>query len=191
MIKSWIRGKQQILNEGFGKTFIRQTLQNPYIEQEEEFFLIGQPDWAIILPVTLDKEVITVRQYKAGCNQIINELPAGIKNYPTETWEETATRELLEETGYSGQFRSLGSCWMASGCSFTQFHCFLAENCYKLSEQKLDANERIEIVLFSVQEWLDQIFRGIIQESSSIVTTCRALPYLQRSFVDDYAKEEQ
>ncbi|KAF8820808.1 hydrolase, NUDIX family protein [Cardiosporidium cionae] len=50
-------------------------------------------------------EIILVKQYRAALDKYTIELPAGLID-PGETIEETAIRELQEETGYTGKVKS-------------------------------------------------------------------------------------
>jgi 8-oxo-dGTP pyrophosphatase MutT (NUDIX family) len=65
----------------------------------ERFHVIHGPDWASVLCVTDASEVVLVRQYRHGIGSLSLELPAGVIE-PSETPEEAARRELVEETGY-------------------------------------------------------------------------------------------
>ena len=65
----------------------------------ERFHVIHGPDWASVLCVTNDSEVVLVRQYRHGIASASLELPAGVIE-PDETPEAAARRELVEETGY-------------------------------------------------------------------------------------------
>jgi len=54
---------------------------------------------AAIVPVTRDRDVILVRQYRYALTTNLLEIPAGTLE-PGETPEQCASRELEEETGY-------------------------------------------------------------------------------------------
>ncbi|EMG49085.1 YSA1 ADP-ribose pyrophosphatase [Candida maltosa Xu316] len=51
------------------------------------------------------KEVVLVKQFRPPTEKVIIELPAGLID-PNETVASTAVRELIEETGYHGTFKS-------------------------------------------------------------------------------------
>ena len=69
---------------------------------------ISSPDWANIVALTADNQVVLVNQYRHGIDAASLEIPGGIGD-PGEDALEGAKRELLEETGYGGgQWERLG-----------------------------------------------------------------------------------
>jgi 8-oxo-dGTP pyrophosphatase MutT (NUDIX family) len=81
-----------------------------------------------IVPVTDDKEVLLIRQFRPPVNGYVIEFPAGL-NDKGDTLEEAARRELLEETGYSAKeiiFLTEGP--MSSGASGEILTVFLAKS---------------------------------------------------------------
>ena len=66
---------------------------------EVEREIVRHPGAAVLLPVTADGRVILIRQFRYAAGEIMLEVPAGTID-PGETPEETAGRELVEETGY-------------------------------------------------------------------------------------------
>lgn len=180
MIKPWEMGKSEVLAKGFGKELRRVMFTNPTTQSEEEFYLFGQRDWSIVLPITEDGMVLAVRQYKQGCNKIVVELPAGTTNFKDEDPETVAARELLEETGYQAEkMIFLGPPqWMASRNSWTRFFPFVAFGCKKVKEAKMDSSEEIETLLIPYKEWLE-ICQSQIEDPSVIVATFRAMKYCQ------------
>ena len=179
MIQIWKKGTEVTLLKKFGKEMRRVMFANPKTGAEEEFVLFGSKDWSVILPVTDDNQVITVLQYKQGCNKIIRELPAGVADFENEKPEDTARRELLEETGYEADsMKFLGPpLWISSRSSWTRFWPFLAKGCKKVAEAKLDSLEDIEIGLIPLEEWIQKTLSEI-EEPSAIVATFRALPHI-------------
>ena len=59
----------------------------------------------VILPITADRQVVLVQQYRIPVHAPVLELPAGLAGdnpaRPGEALIEAARRELLEETGYA------------------------------------------------------------------------------------------
>ena len=58
--------------------------------------------WVNVIALTPDDEIVMVEQYRHGIDTITLEMPGGVVE-PGEDPAETASRELLEETGYSGE----------------------------------------------------------------------------------------
>ncbi len=179
-LKPWTKVGEAIRLAGkFGKYLISQGFENPVTGTVEDFILYGQRDWSIVLAVTEENQVLTVRQFKQGCDKFIVELPAGTADFTGETPEEVMKRELLQETGFvSTKITYLGSFWIASRSSPTRFHSFLATGCRKIQQAKYDVNEEIEAREIPLGVWLAQIQDNQIDEPSSIVTTHKALSHL-------------
>lgn len=57
----------------------------------------------MVVATTVDDDVILIEQFRTALHAWVVEWPAGLigdADGPNDTWEETAIRELLEETGY-------------------------------------------------------------------------------------------
>lgn len=180
-LKPWAKeGEPSKLAGKFGKWLASQNFRNPATDQLEEFVLFGQKDWSVVLALTEDKQVLVVRQYKQGCNKIVDELPAGTADFKDETPEEVMKRELRQETGHeAAEMIFLGSYWIATRNSPTRFHCFLATGCRQVCEARYDASEEIEWRKVTLADWLSMVqTSGTIEEPSAVVTTMRALQHI-------------
>lgn len=179
-MKAWTKkGEPEKIAGQYGKSLVRQYFTNPTTGGDEEFVLFGQRDWSVVLALTEDKKVIVVRQYKQGCNKIIDELPAGTADFKEEDPQQIMLRELKEETGYEAkQVVPLGHQWIASRSSWTKFHCFLATDCTLTGPAKEDPSEQIETLLVPLTDWIKKIQAGEIEEPSAIVTTFLSFKHL-------------
>ena len=112
---------------------------------EVEREIVRHPGAAVLLPVAADGRVILIRQYRYAAGETLLEVPAGTID-PGETPEETAGRELLEETGYhAGRLEKLAEFFPSPGILAERMHLFLATELEK-REACPDADESLEIV---------------------------------------------
>ncbi|OGI27384.1 MAG: hypothetical protein A2359_01070 [Candidatus Moranbacteria bacterium RIFOXYB1_FULL_43_19] len=177
-IKLWERLKSRVVASGYGKVLRASIFQDNWGAQHE-YYLYGQQDFAVILPITKAGEVVTIRQYYQGCDKILRTLPGGNID-PSEPIQKTIHRELLEETGYHCyQIIQMGKqIWINTRNSWSHYFCFLGIGCEKKQEQKLDSTEDIEVAIFQLSKWL-KLAETEIEDPCAIVATHRALPYLR------------
>jgi len=94
-------------------------------------------------------------------------VPAGTLD-PQESVSSCASRELVEETGYSaGRWQKLGEITPVPGYSNERIHIFLAADLTPI-QGHLDEDEVIEVHAVEVQEALAMIATGKIQDAKSI-----------------------
>ena len=113
-----------------------------------------------IVPILEKKNIILLRQYRYGSDEIMYEVPAGTID-PGEKPLSCAKRELREETGYKGKnWKSLGSYYPSPAYNSCQVFCYQAE-CIEFNEQNLDEDEVLEVKIKSfneVKKMLDENF---------------------------------
>jgi ADP-ribose pyrophosphatase len=76
-----------------------QVLGKTMREGESPYYSLKLPDYAAVVALTDDQQVLVVRQYRPAVERYTLELPSGLVD-AGETPAEAARRELLEETGY-------------------------------------------------------------------------------------------
>ena len=115
----------------------------------------------VIIPVTVDQEVVFVEQYRVPIGNRVIEVPAGLvgdEGDPDERLATAAERELWEETGYrAGRLRCLGQCPSSAGMTDETLTLFLAEECRREGPGGGDASEDITVhpvPLPEVDHWL-------------------------------------
>lgn len=124
-----------------------------------------------VLPITVDNEIILIRQYRAPLNRIQLELPAGCAEIGKHTTLEDAVHaELREETGYiSDDLTHIAEFSSSSGMTSETVHGYVARNCKKVTDiLALDQDEYIERIVLPMREFDQVIFsemaRGNIVE---------------------------
>ncbi len=128
-----------------------------------------QHDGAVAL-VALDKEanVLLVRQYRAGAQKEILELPAGGLE-PNEASEGCARRELQEEAGYYPERLSvLGGFYVAASYTTEYVTVYLAQD-LRPSQLKGDTNERIILERVPLKDALHLALANQIEDGKTVI----------------------
>lgn len=125
-------------------------------------------EFAAIIAVTKDKKIVVARQFRPGPELVMDELPGGFVD-PGETPEVSATRELLEETGYSaGKVNYLGSIHKDTYMN-AMWHILLATGCEKTAEPEHCYTEHIEIDLISIDTLIANAKTDKMSDHAAIV----------------------
>lgn len=126
--------------------------------KEAKFYIKKEGPAVGILAITKDRQVILVKQFRPGPNEILNELPGGYVD-ANETPEQSAQRELLEETGYKGEAKLVTT---AYDCAYSTMnrHCVVVTDCEKVTEQNLGNNEFAEVILMPLPEFRELLKSG-------------------------------
>jgi ADP-ribose pyrophosphatase len=136
--------------------------------------------WATVMAVTRQQEVILIRQYRHGVQNIIWEFPGGVVE-PDESPLDGARRELLEETGYSATSLIETGILSPNPDNHTnRIHTFLALDVEKVSAQNLDANEEIQVFPTSLPEVIRMARAGELPQAMQVSALFLGLAHLGR-----------
>lgn len=171
MTEPWIKLKEEPLVNGRRK-LLRRTFRLPD-GRVDDFDIKHEPQVVCILALTTDQQVVLARQFRPGPEQILLELPGGGIE-PGETPQQAITRELLEETGYTGQVNYIGA---SLDCAYTTLvrHNFVATGCYKLQEPQSGMGEFTEAVTIPLTDFRQHLRQG---QLTDIETGYLGLDYL-------------
>jgi ADP-ribose pyrophosphatase len=129
------------------------------------YYVYEFPTWVMAVALTEDGQFILERQYRHALGVTNIELPGGCVDETDPSLEAAVRRELLEETGYEfRQMEYLGRTSANPSTNSNWAHLYLATGGTLVKQQQLDANEEIEIYLYT-QDQLRQLLRdnAIIQ----------------------------
>jgi ADP-ribose pyrophosphatase len=132
-----------------------------------EWDFIGHKGAAAIVPVDKDGKIIMVRQYRNAIEKNSLEIPAGGLN-PGEDMKTCATRELEEETGYrSDKVEHLIDLYTTVAFCNEKIGIYYTNNLIP-SSQNLDEDEYVTIEKYSLEELVQFIFDGVIDDAKTI-----------------------
>ncbi len=144
-----------------------------------DYYQLVVPDASVVVAITPEQELLTLRQYKHGAGATIWGLPAGFcKN--NEHPMDCAQRELLEETGYQAQrWVALGTYVRDANRGGGAVHAFLALNARKVAEPNSDDLEEYRMQCLTMVELLGLIRRRQIKPLGVIAAVLLAHLYLE------------
>lgn len=156
----WRKIDEKLICDGFRKIILKIfVLPNGH---QQDFEIKKEGDVVCALPITKNQEVILAKQFRPGPEEIYLELPGGgvEKN---ETPEIAIERELLEETGFHGKIQFVCSIPIGS-YSTGHRHVFVATECEKIAEQKLDHGEFVEVEKMPLEDFRNHLRSGQLSD---------------------------
>ena len=141
------------------------------------FFVTEHPDWAIVVAIDADGNLLLVDQYRHAWGVTSRELPTGAVDPEDADAIAAGQRELLEETGYGGGAWRLVST-LAPNPSNQSNRCFvlLATGVTKLAEPQNEPTERLRLVTLPVPEAVAIGRAGGIVQAMHVAALAMALP---------------
>ena len=132
-----------------------------------------------VIPITAEREVVCVKQYRYAVEDVLLEIPAGKLDSKDEDPEAAALRELREETGalcgkltYLGKY--LGSPALLNEC----IHMYLAED-LTFGDTDFDEDEFLEIVRIPLSDLVEDVMAGKIPDGKTQIAVLRAARMLE------------
>lgn len=144
------------------------------------YYSYSRRDYTVIVASDEDGKYLCVRQFRQGIKEVTTEFPAGGiertdgKEYGSKDAAEAALdcakRELREETGYeSSDWTHLITVPSNATISDNYAYVFMARNCMKAGEQKLDDTEYLNVKKLSADEIEELIHAGKFQQSVHVM----------------------
>jgi ADP-ribose pyrophosphatase len=171
--QKWKELKREVVYSKWGQTVERRDYQLPNGKIADYYIHVEVPG-ACILALTKENKVITFPQYRPGPNAILREIPGGRVD-KGEDPRTSAIRELLEETGYSGDIEDWMGTWQADSRTQMNRTIVIAKNCTKIAEPQLEGTESGEVELVDIPEFVAQVRSGQLTDAAGAML---ALDYL-------------
>ena len=130
---------------------------------------------AAMIAVREDGKLLMVRQWRNAIDRYTLEIPAGGLNSIDEPTKEAAIRELREETGYIAE-----NVWLLLRIHTTVAFCsegidiYLATGLKSYESQHLDEDEFVDVDAYSLEELVQMIYNGKIEDAKTI---CAIMTY--------------
>ncbi|MBK9208243.1 MAG: NUDIX hydrolase [Anaerolineales bacterium] len=136
--------------------------------------------WASVLALTKNQEVVLVRQFRHGAQDICWEFPGGVVE-DGESPLVGVQRELSEETGYTtSNIIEVGKFYPNPALQTNLMHAYLAYDVEKTAIQEFDDAEDIEVHLVPLDELIAMTRRGEFLHGLQVAVLFHALAYLDR-----------
>ena len=136
--------------------------------KEVEREIVRHKGSVAILPVLADGRVVLVRQYRYAVDDELLEIPAGHID-PGESPDQAASRELIEETGYTaGTLQKIGEFFPTPGFTDERMHLYLATGLLPGAPVPED-DESIECVTLPFDEMLNLARKGEVADAKTLV----------------------
>lgn len=130
-----------------------------------DYFVVDAPDWINVIPLTDDRRVVMVRQYRVGIDGFTLEIPGGMCD-GEEPPVGAAWRELREETGYEArEMIPLGWVHPNPAIQNNRCHSFLARGASPAGAPRPEGDEEFEITTVPLNEIPALIRDGTITHS--------------------------
>ena len=132
---------------------------------------VSTPGAVGVIALTPDNQIVLVSQYRSSFDNFVLEIPAGMRDVDGEEPARTASRELVEETGYiAATVEFLGSCLSSPGVTDSVVELFIARDVV-VGDSAPEGPEELEMTVLLVPflEALRMVDEGEITDSKSVV----------------------
>jgi len=155
------------------------TAISPFTGKEHPFYFLDTADWVNVVPITSENELVCIKQFRHGSEEITLEIPGGLVD-PGEAPDVAGARECLEETGYEAlEMTSVGVLNPNPAIFGNKLHTYLARNVRPVSEINNTTTEHTELKLVPLDQVHELLESGEIDHALVAATLWRVLVLLK------------
>ena len=150
--------------------------------RETDLEVVRHPGGAAIVAVDEANRVCLIKQFRHAAGGWIWELAAGVRDH-AEPPEQTARRELKEETGLSASdWQPLGSLLSTPGFCDERLFLYLAQDLTQ-GEHAREENEFIEVHWMAMDQAVQMALSGEIEDAKTVIGLFRAQAFFEAQAV--------
>lgn len=169
MIKRWEKIRTEYLGDFRIFRIRADSSRSPRTGNVHRFFVLESPDWVNVIPLTPERNVVMIRQYRHGTEEVTLEVPGGMVDAGDGDPSVSAARELREETGYEAEeIIHLGSVAPNPAFLNNRCHSYLVRRARRAHAVQLDGAEDITFEEIPLAEIPGLIRDGAITHSLTI-----------------------
>jgi 8-oxo-dGTP pyrophosphatase MutT (NUDIX family) len=153
---------------------------NPNTDKPVKVVVLSGNDSVNVLAITKSGNAVLVDNYRFGTGAYLLELPGGMVD-DGEDHQQSAQRELLEETGYTAREWRYAGCIASNPVFMNSYvHHYLALDAEKVAEANLDDAEDIRVREVPLEEVRKLLYDGEFQHPHTVSGILRGMEMLRR-----------
>lgn len=133
--------------------------------------IVRSPGAVAVVPLHHDGTVSLLRQYRAAFDDVIVEIPAGMRDVDGEDPVDTARRELIEEIGFdAGSLELLHRFYPSVGMTDSVLHVFLATDLVEVGRSVHGPEEtHMDVFRIPLAEAVGMVVNGAISDAKATI----------------------
>jgi len=134
------------------------------------YYVLSYPEWVSVVAITPDACVVLIRQYRHAAGDFVLELPGGAVDPSDASEEQSAQRELKEETGFiAPRWQKTASLYANPATHSNRVHSFVACDAICTGPQMLEAGEDgMTVHVMPITQVLEGLPHGLLGQAMQV-----------------------